>query len=125
MSGYKPDPINSPVHLVSAPVTTDGDKRSSTWMVFKLVFIILIMRNRSKDRKGFCEQRVKQEEAERETTANDKKAEYKKKEKKRGLHVGGGVTFLWAKHSHETKGTCPGVLRVGENRVRRKMKLVG
>lgn len=48
------------------------------------------MRNRSKDRKGFCEQRVKQEEAERETTANDKKAEYKKKEKKRGLHVGGG-----------------------------------
>lgn len=88
MSGYKPDPINSPVHLVSAPVTTDGDKRSSTWMVFKLVFIILIMR--SKDRKGFCEQRVKQEEAERETTANDKKAEYKKKEKKRGLHVGGG-----------------------------------
>lgn len=124
MSGYKPDPINSPVHLVSAPVTTDGDKRSSTWTVFKLVFIILIMRNRIKDRKGFCEQRVKQQEAERETTANDKKAEYKKKKRKEGFMLG-GVTFLWAKHSHETKGTCPGVLRVGENRVRREMKLVG
>lgn len=83
------------------------------------------MRNRIKDRKGFCEQRVKQEEAERETTANDKKAEYKKKKRKEGFMLGGGVTFLWAKHSHETKGTCPGVLRVGENRVRRKMKLVG
>lgn len=47
-----------------------------------------------------------------------------KKEKKRGLHVGGGY-IPRAKHSHETKGTCPGVLRVGENRVRRKMKLVG
>lgn len=95
MSGYKPDPINSPVHLVSAPVTTDGDKRSSTWMVFKLVFIILIMRNRIKDRKGFCEQRVKQEEAERETTANDKKAEYKKKRKeKRASCWGGGYIPL-------------------------------
>lgn len=62
-------------------------------MVFKLVFIILIMRNRIKDRKGFCEQRVKQEEAERETTANDKKAEYKKNKRKEGFMLG-GVTFL-------------------------------
>lgn len=87
------------------------------------------MRNRIKDsyrRKGFCEQRIKQQEAERETTANDKKEEYKKRKRKEGFMLGGGgVTFLWAKHSHETEGTCPGVLRVGEKRVRREMKLVG
>lgn len=54
-----------------------------------------------------------------------KRQNTKKKKRKEGFMLGGGVTFLWAKHSHETKGTCPGVLRVGENRVRRKMKLVG
>lgn len=51
------------------------------------------MRNRIKDsyrRKGFCEQRIKQQEAERETTANDKKEEYKKRKRKEGFMLGGG-----------------------------------
>lgn len=67
------------------------------------------MRNRIKD----SYRRIKQQEAEGETTANDKKEEYKKKTRKEGFMWGGGVTFLWAKYSHETKGTCPGVLRWG------------
>lgn len=54
-----------------------------------------------------------------------KRKNTKKEKEKRASCWGGGVTFLWAKHSHETEGTCPGVLRVGEKRVRREMKLVG
>lgn len=45
------------------------------------------MRNRIKD----SYRRIKQQEAEGETTANDKKEEYKKKTRKEGFVGGGGL----------------------------------